>query len=284
MYSQAVTQQHRSAFVVMIDRSSSMQGEVCINGVMMTKGEAVVMICNYLIDEILIRSVRGGEFRDYFDFAILGYGNNQVTSLLTPTIGFVSSRYLVNNQPPTADYHFQCRDTDNTFNLTLHQWIKPEARGNTPMLSALRHTLHLVQKWCSQAENRDSFPPMVINITDGEFTDNDEAELLDTATQIKCCATSDGATLLINIHLSSQEGAAQVIFPTEQEFVATNSEEELLFAMASKLPETFKSAIDEFKHCTTEGNYRCVAFNATAVEILSILDIGTESQCEASRI
>ena len=53
-----------------------------INGLDLPKSEVVSMVTGRLIDELIMRSNREGEYRNYYDIAIVGYSGNRVYSLL----------------------------------------------------------------------------------------------------------------------------------------------------------------------------------------------------------
>src|SRR2546427_8925328 len=48
-------------------------------------------------------------------------------------------------------------------------WFDPYWKGGTPMCAALKEATEITQTWCQEHPN--GFPPIVINITDGEATD-----------------------------------------------------------------------------------------------------------------
>lgn len=73
------------------------------------------------------------------------------------------------------------------------------------MYEALLYVHDLVEAWCRRPEHRESFPPLVFNITDGEASDSDEEELAQIAGRIRSLGTDDGRALLVNIHLASGE-------------------------------------------------------------------------------
>src|SRR2546422_4517976 len=50
-------------------------------------------------------------------------------------------------------------------------WFDPYWKGGTPMCAALKEATEITQTWCQEHPN--GFPPIVINITDGEATDGD---------------------------------------------------------------------------------------------------------------
>jgi len=50
-------------------------------------------------------------------------------------------------------------------------WFDPVANGGTPMCQALMRAQDILRTWFAQ--HPGCFPPIVINITDGEATDGD---------------------------------------------------------------------------------------------------------------
>src|SRR2546430_11070759 len=69
------------------------------------------------------------------------------------------------------------------------------------MCAALKEATKIVQTWCQ--EHPTGFPPIVINIPDGEATDGD---LIAEARKLSAVSGEDGSGLLFNIHLSSTAG------------------------------------------------------------------------------
>src|SRR5439155_27235021 len=89
-------------------------------------------------------------------------------------------------------------------------WFEPLANGGTPMCQALSQAKRVIEGWLGQHES--CFPPIVINITDGEATDGDPTGPADEIRKLK---RSDGEVLLFNLHLSSQKAAAME-YPTNE--------------------------------------------------------------------
>ena len=58
MYTQSITRSHRTAFVLLIDGSGSMAEEILFRGKRTTKAEAVALITNGLLFELMGGSVR----------------------------------------------------------------------------------------------------------------------------------------------------------------------------------------------------------------------------------
>ena len=76
-------------------------------------------------------------------------------------------------------------------------WLEPTANGNTPMNAAFAETHQAVKAWTELYPL--SYPPAVINISDGEPTDGDPTR---GAEAIRSLGTNDGGVLLFNIHIS----------------------------------------------------------------------------------
>ncbi|MBR2072699.1 MAG: VWA domain-containing protein, partial [Alistipes sp.] len=98
MYSQEITRTHRSAFVLVLDRSASMQQQVRFGELLMSKAEAVAYTANALLTELIDRSRRTDGLRDYYDVAVVGYCNDEVEMLLCED-GFLSIERLAAREP-----------------------------------------------------------------------------------------------------------------------------------------------------------------------------------------
>ena len=82
MYSQEITRRHRTAFVIAIDQSGSMQEKVCFGRHEMSKAAAVARITNSLLTELVDRSRRTDGVRNYYDVAVVGYSGDEARMLL----------------------------------------------------------------------------------------------------------------------------------------------------------------------------------------------------------
>ncbi len=77
-------------------------------------------------------------------------------------------------------------------------WFDDVGAGGTPMVEAFQLANIVLVKWLMQHPN--CFPPIVINISDGESTDGDPYP---GAQDLMTLFSSDGGVLLFNLHLSS---------------------------------------------------------------------------------
>ena len=56
MYDQEITRTHRTAFVIAVDQSGSMQESILFAGHHVAKAQAVAVIVGAMIDELVMRS------------------------------------------------------------------------------------------------------------------------------------------------------------------------------------------------------------------------------------
>lgn len=278
MYTQEITRRHRAAFIIAIDRSCSMQEKVHFGNRIMTKAEAVAYTANTLISELIDRCRRTDGLRNYYDIAVVGYCNGRVEMLLDPA-GFVPIDRLAARTPETSVICSQHASDDGEILVahTVKLWIEAKSEGNTPMYEAMLHVRDMAEAWCADPRNRESFPPVVINITDGETSDCDDDELIDICSQIRRISTDDGGTLLFNIHLSTASEKPAVIFPSRHELAGAGQYARMLAECSSEMPEAFNDAVRRKKGAGAEPPFCGMAYNANIVELLSILNIGSRS-------
>jgi len=146
-------------------------------------------------------------------------------------------------------------------------WFDAKAAGSTPMCEALKLAHTTVSEWVGR--HPYSFPPIVINITDGEATDGDP---MSDAEALRALSTQDGNLLLFNCHISGTS-AESILFADHEEGLPDQFAK-LLFNMSSQLPEAIResAAREGFKVSEKSKGF---AFNADLVELIRFLDIGT---------
>lgn len=279
MYSQEITRQHRTAFILALDRSGSMQESVRFGKKVMSKAEAVSIIANALITELIDRCRRTDSLRNYYDVAVVGYSNDNIEMLLGRD-GMLSIDDLSRISPrrrTLSDEEQLSEQNSAIFQHSLDEWFTPHAEGNTPMYEAMLRVRDLAKKWCEKSENRQSFPPVVINITDGEASDCDDNELRDICEQIKRIATDDGNVLLINIHISTDSTLPAIIFPMAEELTGAGRYSRLLAECSSIMPSAFDNAICEMKGRGATPPFFGMGYNASIIELLSMVNIGSRS-------
>ena len=146
-------------------------------------------------------------------------------------------------------------------------WFDPVASGGTPMHQAMTIARTILSNWV--VHHPTSFPPIVINITDGESQDGD---IQPYAEPIRSLATEDGNVLLFNCHLS-ETAADPFMFPSSDE-ILPDELARFLFRASSVLPEPiYQQAVSE--GASLQPNARGMAFNMDMVCLIRFLDMGT---------
>ena len=245
-----------------------------------SRAQAVAETLNRTLDELVNRCMRDEGVRDYFDVAIIGYGRTNRPEFCWR--GALAGRTLVpiSEVAEHADITEEeiitvVRGQPMTERVVVSRWVEPVAVGSTPMNAALRLAQSLLEQWV--ATNPSSFPPVVINITDGMANDVDsERDLLATARRLTELATADGNLLLINCHISGAD-AVPVVFPSSMAQLSDDPYARLLFEMSSELSPRHRAIICEIfeRDPETTPVVRGMAFNADAVALVKLLDIGT---------
>jgi hypothetical protein len=279
MYSQVITRRHRSAFVIAIDQSSSMSGNVMLGCRSMSKAKAVAIITNSLLDEIILRSTHSDGLRDYYDVALIGYADQRVYSLTEDEPCFVPVTSLATRNPERVEFeveHLLSSGEKRIVTESVPGWIRPHASGSTPMYEMLSVVNTLVDEWCHRPENADSFPPIVFHITDGEPTDCEYQTLRHEAARLRRISTSDGEVLFVNIHISS-EPEESLVFPRMDEIVGVNQYARLLADMSSIMPSPFNRAIEELRNDHARPPFVAMSYNANIVDAFGMLNIGSYS-------
>lgn len=280
MYTQSITRRHRTAFVIALDQSTSMAGRVMFQQEEISKAEAVAEITNRLLFELIERARRQTGVCDYYDVAVIGYSGDGICSMLPTDHALVSIKELAAIGVPTIARTVQRTLSDGQTTqrtLSLPAWVEAKSTGGTPMFEALREVREMLTEWCGQPQNRQSFPPVVFNISDGEASDCDERELEWACDEIKKLRTEDGHVLLINIHIAASESSRTLLFPTESELGYGNRYATLLYNCSSVMPVEFNVSIRRARGDHAAPPFRGMSYNASLSELVAVLNIGSIS-------
>jgi hypothetical protein len=148
-------------------------------------------------------------------------------------------------------------------------WMEPVANNGTPMCRALAYADSIVAKWVD--EHPGCFPPIVLNLTDGEANDGDPTA---AATTIQSRASADGTALLFNLHVSTTN-APSVTFPDSRASLP-DAYATTLFDMSSVLPTHMRLHAAQLGYNANDGA-RGFVYNADIATIVQFLDIGTRA-------
>ncbi len=275
-YSADISRTNPGCFLFLIDQSGSMT-QALGGQPGMRKMDQASETLNRTLDAISQRCSQGMDIRDYFHIGAIGYktdqiGRSKVQSLLLGTT--VDQPFLLISQVvDIAEVEErEVRESDGAGGLVevtrrFPIWLRPDAEYGTPMCEALDLATGALREWV--AEHPASYPPIVINISDGMATDGDPEAF---AATIKSLETSDGNALVFNAHLSDV-AAMPVQFPASEAGLPDEHAEKL-FRMSSVLPESNRSLAVTLD-LSIDEDARGFVFNANLEALVQFLDIGT---------
>ena len=271
-YTAEISRGNPSCFVFLIDQSGSMGDAFGAGEGNQKKADGVADAINRLLQNLVIKCAKEEGIRDYFHVGVIGYGAQVGPAFSGALVG----RQMVpiseaGNSPARVEQRNK-KVPDGAGGLVDQQvrfpvWFEPVANGGTPMCQALGQARSVVEGWLTQHPN--CFPPIVINITDGEATDGTPTGAADELRKLK---SSDGEILLFNIHLSSQRAGA-VEYPSSDSGLPDQFAQQL-FQMSSVLPEYMLNIAKKEGMNVSEGS-RGFVFNADMVAVIKFLEIGT---------
>ena len=119
----------------------------------------------------------------------------------------------------------------------------------------------------------DSFPPVIVNITDGVPTDCHESELEGIVKPLMNIDTNDGSALVFNLHISP-DSSNPAFLPSPGDTLP-DSYAECLFAASSVLPESMAEIGREDHGMVIGEGARCFAFNADSAGLVKLLSLAS---------
>ena len=278
-YSREISHERKACILFLLDQSYSMVEPLGNSD--RRKCDQLVAAVNGWLHNMAIRASGDAGIRDWMDVGVIGYRTDQQAQpIIEPALqGPLAGRPLVSvvdigNHPARIDTTVQqIFDEENGQMLEVPTgspvWVDPAAEGSTPMCHVLHYAYGVLEQWI--AGHGDSFPPIVIHITDGESQDGDPVPYADA---IRSLATSDGNVLLFNCHLSMTT-VAPFTFPPAEDGLPDELAK-VLFRMSSPLPDLFyQSAVAE--GIQLHPGARGMAFNADMVVLINFLDMGTRA-------
>lgn len=279
-YTAQINRNTPTAFIFLIDHSVSMEKLTNLFGEEMTMAEAAARIVNRQINELVLRCIKTNEIRHYYDIAVIGYGNCAYSSWkgYLEGRGFVSPEELLQHPYKKIIIREEKRTRKGVGVKEVEkvQWVEAKHDGPwTHLHKAFSMAQQLLNKWMTQHQDKDCYPPTIINITDGEFNGAKVEDVLHQANELKAMFTNDGNVILFNIHFTANKSEAEVVCPIHISELNGNSYAELLFNMSSLLPERYNADISRFLNDNRDGRHRAMGINADATTLIKLMDIGT---------
>jgi hypothetical protein len=270
-YTAQISRANPTALLFLLDQSSSMLEPFGAQP-QKSKADGVADALNRLLQNLVLKCAKADGIRDFFHVGLIGYGGRVASAfggaLAGKTLVAISQ---VANMPLRVEVRTRT-SLDRTFDGVNQQcrfpvWFEARPTGRTPMCEALRTAMEYLRSFL--AAYPSCYPPIVINITDGNATDGDPQE---PARELRAMASADGNVLLFNAHLSDKQNAP-IEFP-DQEAGLPDQFARQLFRMSSELPSKLLDAV-RGAGLAVGPKSRGFVFNADLVSVIRFLDIGT---------
>ena len=175
MYERDISRRDPGCVVFLLDRSDSMKQTWGNSRETMAEGAARAL--NETLLELLFTSQgEPGKARHYFDVGIFGYGLRPVAGGegVEPAFGGKLAGQPLVALPDLRDNPIAVRETPSVDvgapPSRVPVWVEPVYGHRTPMCQAVAVAGAHVYEWANA--HPDSFPPIIINITDGMVTDS----------------------------------------------------------------------------------------------------------------
>jgi hypothetical protein len=283
-YTAEITRKKPTAIIFMIDQSGSMSdGEILYKGEVKSKAEIVTDMINSMLSELISRCTKEDGSRDYFDICLIGYGGESDTESNILWDGQLAGKTWVQvselKESSKKVERTVIKNIRGNTKVTTEQvpyWITPVANNQTPMLHAIKSVFNLTKSWILNG-HQNSFPPTLINITDGAYSDANQNEILQEANQLKELHTTDGHILFLNCHISDNS-TQSTIFPSKLGDIPIKDDlAKDLYHMSSIMPKQYNKRISEEikRERDISTNYVGMGFNANMDDLFRLIDIGT---------
>lgn len=275
-YSAEISRQNPACFLFLLDQSGSMSDPFSGDSQVLKANEAADAI-NNLVRKLIMRCTKNAKEgpRDYFEVGVIGYGSRQGVG---PSFGgplrgkaLVSISELAKN-PLRVETRTK-KVPDGTGGLTqttvrIPVWFEPVAEAGTPMLDAMQYAHKTLKQWTGK--HRACYPPVVINITDGE----PNADPTAAARELTSLSVDDGNVVLYNLHLSSLK-KEPILFPASPSALPDKFAK-MLFEMSSVFPDKVRSEF-AMEGYAVEAASRGFVFNSDAEALIRFIEIGTRT-------
>ena len=226
-----ISKLHPTAIVFVIDQSCSMARGTDVDQVEYDYiSELAAITVNEQIDRFLKRCLtEDGTVQHLYDIAVIGYGDGVYTAW--------------NGELASSDFHspeelFAHLQEDGD----MYRWVDAkdsDTRGRCDL--AFEHVYELLNSWIQKEENRFSYPPTVIHISDGDVKREYQRLFLINAEKIKRLRTESGDVILWNIGILPFR-YNEFVFISGEELPALMqfSGSLVLYEASSYLPTRFK--------------------------------------------
>lgn len=249
--------------VILVDQSWSMSEPFNDGG---TKAERAALAVNRVLEELVLACRSGEEIRNRCHVTVIGYGervdcvvDNMISEIPSALLEVKTVKKLI------SDGAGGVIEIDSEMPV----WLEPKSNSHTPMHEAFQRAAEVIERWIS--DKPDSFPPIVINITDGAATRPDLAA--DAARNIMNFRTTDGTVLIFNLHIANSGNMVDPLPHNTSQF-SGEPLAEYLFDISSALPQPLVKPAEDAGF-SLEPGARCFGYNMDEPSMIKILQFGS---------
>lgn len=289
-YSENFSRQKRGLLVFLLDQSGSMNEPVIMQGYKLTLTQMASSVLNSILVAVIDNAsfdTSTGRRKNYCDIIIFGYGDNvkpllNVAEVPVPLPDLAEKP--LGKQIVRKTKYDPIKGNYVTVDEEQPYWIVPLANSKwTEMALAVNKAHQAVQKWLmADPRRRASFPPIVINITDGRHNGKAAGDdPVQEARKLRQLRTDDGAVLLFNCHIT-KSNTQPLSFPSDSAQIKSlnlpQAEQEgakQLFDMSSEVPATMARRAQQLSGTTLLPGARGFIYNASGEDLIRFLSWGT---------
>lgn len=249
------------------------------------KSFMVATVLNSLIQDVIKINMVGTSIRPRAEIAVLGFGgrDGDVHSALGEPLcraPYVSLSDLVEH-PLRIEMRSsrEIADDGQPVDVPIYfpVWVDPVNTGDTPMCSALLQAASLAAAWSEH--HRESYPPVVINVSDGGASDGD---LRVAARALAGVSTEDGQALFFNCHITDKP-SPPIEFPLMSSSLPYDKHAELLFSVSSPIPDMARQNLAAQGGLALPPGARGMVFNGDAGSVRQMFRFASLPLLDRSR-
>lgn len=218
MYSNRFTRNNPGLILFLVDQSGSTEDIMPADG--HTIAENIADLVNSCITEAIKQATvpvgdDDEECKHEICFVIIGYGGKGNPDDEKDEGNWKAELLMAPKYSDVIYKEYQPQRSAIS-NLEILPILAPAHGGGTPMASAYTTAFNILKQWNQSHDSEKDPVPVIINITDGEPTDNTD-DLRKAVEDIKNLKTADGSPLIVNLHLSANPNAQELKAPSNIE-------------------------------------------------------------------